>query len=324
MAKYLITGAAGFIGSALAHALLEQGESVRGIDNFATGRRENIADIAGRMDFREVDLLDMPRLAEACRGVDYVLHQAAIPSVPKSVADPLGSNRANVDGTVHLLIAARDAKVKRVVYAASSSAYGDTPTLPKHEAMTPNPISPYAVAKLAGELYMKSFYRVYGLETVSLRYFNIFGPRQDANSQYSAVLAKFITNMLAGAPPTIFGDGEQSRDFTFIDNAVQANLKACTAPAQQVAGEVFNVATGTRVTLNQTVEILRKLTGYSGKVEHAAERTGDIKHSLADISAARKGLGYEPRVDFEEGLRRTVAWYRQQLAGIEATASPQT
>ena len=321
MATYLITGVAGFIGSALAHALVEQGATVRGIDNFATGRRENIADLNGRFDFREVDLADLPAVADACRGVDYVLHQAAIPSVPKSVADPLGSNRANVDGTVHLLIAARDAKVKRVVYAASSSAYGDTPTLPKHEEMPPNPISPYAVAKLASEMYMKSFYRVYGLETVSLRYFNIFGPRQDPTSQYSAVLAKFITSMLEGKKPTIYGDGEQSRDFTYIDNCVQANLKAATASGKEVAGQVFNVATGARFTLNQTVEILRKLTGYTGKVDYAEERTGDIKHSLADVSRARKHFGYEPTVTFEEGLKRTVQWYRSQIAANQAATA---
>lgn len=319
MPTYLVTGVAGFIGSALAHTLIEGGATVRGIDNFATGKRENIADIMDRMDFREVDLADMPAVSDACRDADYVLHQAAIPSVPKSVADPVTSNRANVDGTVNLLVAARNAKVKRVVYAASSSAYGDTPTLPKHEDMTPNPISPYAVAKLAGELYMKSFHRVYGLETVCLRYFNIFGPRQDANSQYSAVLAKFITVMLENGKPTVFGDGEQSRDFTFIDNCVEANLLACTAPAAKVAGKVFNVATGTRFTLNQTIEILRGLTGYRGEVEYAAERAGDIKHSLADVAKARQGFGYDPKIGFEEGLKRTVAWYRA-MAGRQPDA----
>src|SRR5216683_4125241 len=236
MAKYLVTGAAGFIGSSLVRTLLERGEQVRGMDNFDTGRRENLTEVLNRMDLREADILDLDAMHKACSGVDYVLHQAAIPSVPKSVLDPLGSNRANVDGTVNVLVAARDAKVKRVVYAASSSAYGDTPTLPKHEAMPPNPISPYAVAKLASEYYMTSFYRCYGLETVSLRYFNIFGPRQDPSSPYSGVLAKFITQMLCGDRPTIFGDGEQSRDFTFIDNAVQANLLACEAPVSQAAG----------------------------------------------------------------------------------------
>ena len=312
MALHLITGIAGFIGSSIARALLERGEQVRGIDNLATGKRENIKEIADRIDFHEADLLDLDAMKEACHGVECVYHQAAIPSVPKSVLDPLGSNQANVDGTVNILIAARDAKVRRVVYAASSSAYGDTPTLPKREDMTPNPISPYAVAKLASEYYMVSFFRCYGLETVSLRYFNIFGPRQDPTSPYSGVLAKFITQMLRGEQPTIFGDGSQSRDFTYIDNAVSANLLAAQAPTAKVAGRVFNVATGTRVDLNQTFELLKKMTGYSGNVKYAAERGGDIKHSLADVTLATKALGYEPKVNFEEGLQRTVEWYRGQ------------
>src|ERR1700678_2123341 len=257
MALYLITGIGGFIGSSLAQELLRRGEQVRGIDNFSTGKRENLAQIRGQIDFRQVDILDLDALKSACLGVDYLLHQAAIPSVPKSVLDPIGSNRANVDGTVNVLVAARDARVNRVVYAASSSAYGDTPTLPKHERMTPDPISPYAVAKLASERYMISFYRCYSLETVSLRYFNIFGPRQDPSSPYSGVLAKFITQMLNGQQPTIFGDGEQSRDFTYIDNAVEANLLAYKAPADPVAGKVFNVATGQRVTLNETFQLLQ-------------------------------------------------------------------
>jgi UDP-glucose 4-epimerase len=244
--------------------------------------------------------------------VDYIFHEAAIPSVPKSVLDPLGSNRANIDGTVHLLIAARDAQVKRVVYAASSSAYGDTPTLPKHEAMLPNPNSPYAVAKLAGEYYMTSFYRCYGLETVSLRYFNIFGPRQDPSSPYSGVLAKFITQMLNGEQPTIFGDGAQSRDFTYIQNAVDANLLAIKAPASQAAGQIFNVATGKRADLNEAFQLLKKITGYAGDVKYAPSRSGDVKHSLADLSRTEKHLGYKPAIDFEEGLRRTVDWYREQ------------
>ncbi len=314
MANYLVTGVAGFIGSALARALIERGESVRGIDNFATGRRENIADILDRFDFRQADLLDLDAMHAACSGIDYVLHEAAIPSVPKSVADPYGSNRANVDGTVNLLIAARDAKVKRVIYAGSSSAYGDTPTLPKHEAMRPDPISPYAVAKLAGEFYMQSFFRCYGLETVVLRYFNVFGPRQDPTSAYSAVLAKFITLMLDGRQPTIYGDGEQSRDFTYIDNVIDANLKACNAPADACVGHVFNSACGRRVTLNETFGLLQDLTGFRGQSQYAGERAGDIKHSLADITAVRKALGYEPLVSFEEGLRRTVAWYREEMA----------
>jgi UDP-glucose 4-epimerase len=310
MALYLITGVGGFIGSSLAHELLQRGQQVRGVDNFSTGNRDNLTQILPQIDFRQADILDLNAMHQACSGVDYVLHQAAIPSVPKSVLDPIGSNRANVDGTVNVLVAARDAKVKRVVYAASSSAYGDTPTLPKHEAMTPDPISPYAVAKLASERYMISFFRCYGLETVSLRYFNIFGPRQDPSSPYSGVLAKFITQMLRGQQPTMFGDGEQSRDFTYIDNAVEANLLACTASATQAAGKVFNVATGRRVTLNETFKLLQPLTSYSGSATYAAERGGDIKHSLADISAAGQYLGYKPKVDFENGLRKTVDWYR--------------
>jgi nucleoside-diphosphate-sugar epimerase len=312
MAVYLITGIAGFIGSSLARELLRRGEQVRGVDNFSTGKGENLAQIMEQIDFREADLLDLDAMKRACAGVDYVLHQAAIPSVPKSVLDPIGSNRANVDGTVNLLVAARDANVKRVIYAASSSVYGDTPTLPKHERMTPNPISPYAVAKLASEHYMFSFYRCYGLETAALRYFNIFGPRQDPSSPYSGVLAKFITKMLAGRQPTIFGDGEQSRDFTYVDNAVEANLLACKAPAQQVAGKVFNVATGRRVTLNEAFKFLQPLTSYSGSPIYEAERGGDIKHSLADIFSAEQHLGYKPKVNFEDGLRQTVAWYRSQ------------
>src|ERR1700686_3913421 len=293
MAKYLVTGAAGFIGSSLVRALLERGDEVRGIDNFATGRRENLTEMLSRIDFRDAAILDLDAMHKACAGVDYVLPQAAIPSMPKSVLDPLGSNRANVDGTVNVLVAARDAKVKRVVYAASSSAYGDTPTLPKHEAMKPDPISPYAVAKLASEHYLISFYRCYGLETVSLRYFNIFGPRQDPSSPYSGVLAKFITQMLRGQQPTIFGDGEQSRDFTYIDNAVEANLLACKAPAAQVAGEKFNVATGRRGPLNETLKLLQGLTLFSGTPISSEDRGGNIKHSVADISAGLKHLGYK-------------------------------
>jgi len=310
MSTYLITGVAGFIGSSLARAVLEQGDKVRGVDNFATGKLENLQEILHQIDFREADILDLDAMNEACKGVDYVLHQAAIPSVPKSVLDPLGSNRANVDGTVNVLVAARDAKVKRVVYSDSSSAYGDTPTLPKHEEMAPHPLSPYAVAKLASEYYMVSFFRCYGLETVSLRYFNIFGPRQDPTSPYSGVLAKFIIQMLRGEQPTIFGDGEQSRDFTYIDNAVSANLLACKAPSQKVAGGVFNVATGRRVNLKETFRILKEFTGFQDEVKFGPERPGDVKHSLADISRAKKHLGYTPIVHFEEGLKKTVDWYR--------------
>ena len=311
MSTYLITGVAGFIGSALARGVIAQGDKVRGIDNLSTGKRENLAEISSQIELIEADLLDMNAVQSACRGVDYVLHEAAIPSVPRSVKDPLESNRANVDATVNLLIAARDAKVKRVVYAASSSAYGDTPTLPKHEAMPPDPISPYAVAKLASEFYMTSFWRCYGLETVSLRYFNIFGPRQDPSSPYSGVLARFISQMLKGEQPTIFGDGLQSRDFTYIENVVNANLLACKAPADQVAGRVFNVATATRIDLNQVFQTLKKITGYQGQIAYQPERAGDVKHSLADLTLAQKHLGYKPTVNFEEGLRRTVEWYRK-------------
>src|SRR5215831_3380722 len=319
MSLYLITGIAGFIGSSIARELLSRGERVRGIDNLSTGKRENIAEIMNRIDFRQSDITALDAMHEACAGVDFVLHQAAIPSVPKSVLDPLGSNRANVDGTVNILVAARDAKVKRVVYAASSSAYGDTPTLPKHEEMRPDPISPYAVAKLASENYMVSFYRCYGLETVCLRYFNIFGPRQDPSSPYSGVLAKFTTQMLKGEQPTIHGDGETSRDFTYIDNAVEANLLACKAPAQKAAGQMFNVATGRRVTLNETFRELQDLTGYKGQPKYGVVREGDVKHSLADISRAEAVLGYKPRVDFEEGLRRTVEWYRESGVGLQTS-----
>jgi UDP-glucose 4-epimerase len=312
MSLYLITGIAGFIGSTLARGVLAQGDRVRGIDNLSTGKRANLAEIKEQIDLREADLLDLKSVQEACQGVDYVLHEAAIPSVPRSVLDPLESNRANVDATANLLVAARDAKVKRVVYAASSSAYGDTPTLPKREDMLPSPISPYAVAKLTGEYYMTSFWRCYGLETVSLRYFNIFGPRQDPTSQYSGVLAKFITQMLKGEQPVIFGDGKQSRDFTFVENVVNANLLACRAPAGEVAGKVFNVATATRIDLNETFRVLKKLTAYNGEVKYEVERAGDVKHSLADLSLAEKHLGYTPTVGFEEGLRRTIEWYRGQ------------
>jgi len=319
MSLYLITGIGGFIGSSIARALLSRGEKVRGVDNFSTGNRDNIQEILDRIDFREADILDLGGMHQACVGVDFVLHQAAIPSVPKSVLDPLGSNRTNIDGTVNVLVAARDAKVKRVVYAASSSAYGDTPTMPKHEAMRPDPISPYAVAKLASEHYMISFYRCYGLETVCLRYFNIFGPHQDPSSPYSGVLAKFITQMLRGEQPTIFGDGEQSRDFTYIDNAVEANLLACKAFPDKVAGQVFNTATGRRVTLNETFKLLQGMTAYKGQPKYGPERGGDIKHSLADISSAEAALGYKARVDFEEGLRRTVEWYRESDVTLQTS-----
>jgi nucleoside-diphosphate-sugar epimerase len=316
MALYLITGIAGFIGSNLAHELLRRGQRVRGFDNFETGKRENLESLKDAIEFRELDMLDSKGVVEACRGVDYVLHQAAIPSVPRSVADPVGSHNANINGTLNVLIAARDAQVKRVIYAASSAAYGDIPTLPKHEDMLPAPISPYAVQKLSGELYMSSFHKVYGLETVSLRYFNVFGPRQDPTSQYSGVLAKFISQMLEGETSTIFGNGEQSRDFTYIDNVVNANLLACEAPKTNVSGRVFNVATGTRFSLNETFRILSRIIGYSEEPRYAPPRAGDVKHSLADISRTQAALGYQPTVDFENGLRRTIEWYKEETVPI--------
>jgi len=314
MAKYLITGVAGFIGSALARRLTEDGHSVRGIDNLITGKKENVAGVKG-LDFRQADILDAKAMADACRDVDFILHEAALGSVPRSVADPAGTNANNVEGTLTLLSAAREEaernkKKVRVVFAASSSAYGDTPTLPKREDMFPNPISPYAVTKLAGEFYMQCFWRVYGLETVSLRYFNIFGPRQDANSQYSAVMAKFITAMLRDERPTIYGDGTQSRDFTYVDNAVSANLLACTAPAEKVCGKVFNIACGGQVTLLQMTDALNRLLGTKLPPILGSERAGDIKHSFADISLAQKTFGYKPQVSFEEGLKKTIDWYR--------------
>src|SRR5437868_5646169 len=314
MAKYLITGVAGFIGSALAQRLIDDGHSFRGVDNVITGKKENLTGIKG-LDFRQTDILDPSAMADACSDIDFILHEAALGSVPRSVADPSTTNSNNVEGTLNVLSAARaeaerTKKKVRVVFAASSSAYGDTPTLPKREDMFPNPMSPYAVTKLAGEFYMQAFWRVYGLETVSLRYFNIFGPRQDADSQYSAVMAKFITAMLRGQRPTIFGDGTQSRDFTYIDNAVSANLLACAAPAEKVCGKTFNIACGGQVTLNQMVDVLNRLMGTRIDPIHGSERAGDIKHSFADVNLAKQAFGYKPLVGFEDGLKKTIAWYR--------------
>jgi UDP-glucose 4-epimerase len=314
LASYLVTGAAGFIGRSIAAALLARGETVRGIDNFITGKRSNLVGLEA-MEFIEGDLTNPAACAQACAGVEVVFHEAALASVPRSVADPVATNENCVTATLNVLVAARAAGVRRVVYAGSSSAYGDTPTLPKHEGMLPNPISPYAVAKLAGEHYMRVFARVYGLETVVLRYFNVFGPCQDPTSHYSGVLAIFCRRMLAGEQPTIFGDGEQSRDFTYIDNVVHANLLAAAAPAEKVSGQMMNAATGSRITLNETFELLCGLTGYRGKPAYAEGRAGDIRDSLADIGLARELLGYQPIVDFREGLRRTVEWYRTSAAG---------
>jgi nucleoside-diphosphate-sugar epimerase len=309
LTRYLITGAAGFIGRSIAAALLERGESVRGVDNFLTGKRCNLAGLEA-MEFIEGDLADSTTCARTCEGIDVVFHEAALASVPRSVADPVATNINCVSATLNVLVAAHNAGVRRVIYAGSSSAYGDTPTLPKHEEMKPNPISPYAVAKLAGENYLASFTRVYGLETVTLRYFNVFGPYQDPTSHYSGVLATFCRKMLKGEQPTIHGDGEQSRDFTYIDNVVHANLLAAEAQSEKVSGEVMNSATGTRVTLNETFRILRELTSFNGEPAYGPPRAGDVRHSQADIRKAEERMGYKPQVEFTEGLRRTVDWYR--------------
>lgn len=314
MPTYLVTGVAGFIGRSIASALLARGESVRGIDNFITGKRSNLVGLEA-MEFIEGDLADPTVCAKACAGVEIVFHEAALASVPRSVEDPAGTNRNCLDATLNLLIAAHDADVRRVIYAGSSSAYGDNPILPKHEEMLPNPISPYAAAKLAGEFYMSAFTRVYGLETVTLRYFNVFGPYQDPVSHYSGVLAIFCSRMLAGEELTIYGDGEQSRDFTYIDNVVEANLLAAAAPAEKVSGRVINTATGSRITLNDTFAILRSLTGYNGQPAYVPPRAGDVRDSLADIRLAGELLGYTPTVDFREGLRRTVEWYKSGGGG---------
>jgi UDP-glucose 4-epimerase len=309
LARYLVTGAAGFIGRSIAAALLARGETVRGIDSFIAGKRSNLVGLEA-MEFIEGDLANPAACAQACDGVEFVFHEAALASVPRSVDDPVATNVNCIDATLNVLVAAHAAGVRRVVYAGSSAAYGDAPTLPKVESMLPDPISPYAVAKLAGEHYLRCFTRVYGLETVVLRYFNVFGPYQDPTSHYSGVLAIFCRRMLSGDPITIYGDGEQSRDFTYIDNVVNANLLAAAAPAEKVSGRMMNLATGTRITLNEIFKILRELTGYQDQPTYAPTRAGDIRDSLADIRLAQELLGYKPTVDFREGLRRTVDWYR--------------
>lgn len=310
MALYLITGGAGFIGSNLAHALVARGDRVRVLDNFSTGRESNLRGLERSVEVRRGDVASLDDVLAAMQGVEYVLHQAALPSVPRSVEAPLETDRNNVYGTLCVLEAARRSGVRRVVYAASSSAYGETPTLPKVESMTPSPLSPYAVSKLAGEHYCQVFTHTYGLEAVALRYFNIFGPRQDPASHYAAVIPKFIGAALAGEAPIIYGDGEQSRDFCFIDNCIEANLLACTAPG--AAGQVFNVACGERTTLLDVVDLLSRIVGRKLAPRHLPVRAGDIKHSLADIAKARATLGYTAAVRFAEGLERTVAWTLKQ------------
>ncbi len=305
--KYLVTGGAGFIGSNIAIEILKRGDSVRIIDNFATGRKVNIEPILDRVELVDGDIRDFWTVSEAVEGIDYVLHQAALPSVPRSVKNPLTSNAVNINGTLNILEASRQAGVKRVVFACSSSIYGESEVLPKVETMPPSPLSPYAITKLAGEEYCKAYYRLFGLETVSLRYFNIFGPRQDPNSHYSAVIPLFIKAVLKDQQPVVYGDGEQSRDFTYIANAVAANLKACTSP--EAPGKCYNVACGKRFTLNQIMKMLGEIVGKKVTAKYVDARSGDIKHSLADIEAAKTDLGYSPDFDFKSGLDETFKWF---------------
>ena len=307
MAHYLVTGGAGFIGSHLAEELVRRGHQVRVADSLITGKRSNLDHIPG-VEFLEGDLAEMDVARKAVDGIEVVLHQAAIPSVPRSVTDPMTSHRANVDATLNMLLASRDAGVKRLVFAASSSAYGDTPTLPKHEEMPTNPLSPYALQKVIGEQYLQMFTRLYGLETVSIRYFNVFGPRQDPTSPYSGVISVFATALLENRPPTIFGNGEQTRDFTYIANVVNGVLRAAEAP--DASGQIINVATGGRISLNQLFEEMRTLIGADVRPNYAPTRAGDVRDSQAEITKARTILGYEPMVSFEDGLKNTLDWYR--------------
>jgi nucleoside-diphosphate-sugar epimerase len=314
MPSYLVTGGAGFIGSHLVEELRRRGERVRVADSLITGHKRNLADLD--VELLEGDLADIDVAKAAMRGVDIVLHQAAIPSVPRSVEDPVTSNRANIDATLNVLVAAREAGVKRVVYAGSSSAYGDTPTLPKREDMPTNPLSPYALQKLVGEQYMQMFTKLHGLETVTIRYFNVFGPRQDPSSPYSGVISLFAKHLLGNTSPTIFGDGEQTRDFTYVANVVDGVLRAVAAPG--ASGEVINVATGSRISLNRLFEEMRKITGSRATAQYGAARAGDVRDSQADISKAGALLGYQPLVTLEQGLRPTLDWYRSELARTPA------
>ena len=307
MAFYLVTGGAGFIGSHLTEELARRGDRVRVVDSLVTGKRRNLAHISG-VEFIEGDLVDLVVARRAVEGVDFVLHQAAIPSVPRSVEDPIASHRANVDATLNVLVAARDARVRRVVYAGSSSAYGNAPTLPKVETMPSAPLSPYALQKLVGEQYCRMFTQLYGLETVTTRYFNVFGPRQDPSSPYSGVISLFISSLCEGRQPTICGDGEQTRDFTYVANVVDGVLRACAASG--VSGEVINVATEGRISINGLFRAVRDLVGARVDPLHAAPRSGDVRDSQAGIEKARRLLGYEPIVGFDEGLKKTVEWYR--------------
>jgi UDP-N-acetylglucosamine/UDP-N-acetylgalactosamine 4-epimerase len=312
MASYLVTGGAGFIGSHIVDELLSRGERVRVLDNFATGKKENLAHCLDHIEMIEGDIRDLDTCRRACDGIEFVLHQAALGSVPRSIEDPLTTHEVNITGTVKMLLAARDAGAKRFVYAASSSTYGDHPGLPKVEDRIGNPLSPYAVTKYADELYAQVFGRCYGVETLGLRYFNVFGPRQDPYSQYAAVIPLFVSALMRGKAPTINGDGEQTRDFTYVANAVRANLLACTAPAEAV-GEVFNVACGERTSLLQVYAELQRLLGTEIRPVHGPPRAGDVRDSLADISKAKRLLGYEGEIRFHEGLLRSIEWYRENL-----------
>jgi len=311
MEKFLVTGGAGFIGSNIAAKLVSQGCFVRVVDNLLTGKKSNLANIIDKIEFIEADMGD-EEIARACmKDVDFCLHQGALPSVPRSVDDPAATHKHCLDATFTLLLAARDAGIKRFVYASSSSAYGDTPTFPKIETMQPQPLSPYAAAKLAGEYYAKVFYGVFGLETISLRYFNVFGPHQDPTSQYAAAIPAFVTAILKDKPPTVFGDGQQSRDFTYVDNVVEANLLA--ARAEHTAGEVVNIACGKAVTVNEVIDIINELLGKDIKPLYDAPRPGDVKHSLADITLAKKLIGFKPKISFRQGLEKAIEWYRDNL-----------
>ncbi len=311
MANCLVTGGAGFIGSHLAQRLVDRGDKVRVLDDFSSGKRANLEPIASRVELIEGDLRRPDDCRRACDGIEIVFHEGAVPSVPRSVADPVTSHQVNVDGTFNLLLAARDARCRRVVFAASSSAYGESPELPKRESARPDPLSPYALQKLAGEYYCRVFAECYGLETLSLRYFNVFGPRQDPTSQYSAAIPAFVTAVLRNEPPTVYGDGEQTRDFTYIDNVVHANLLAAAVP--HTRGEAVNVACGERVSVNRIIRQINDLLGRNVAPHYVDARPGDVKHSLADITLAKMIIGYEPVVTFEEGLRRAIDWYREHL-----------
>jgi nucleoside-diphosphate-sugar epimerase len=311
MTQYLVTGGAGFIGSHLVHRLVADGQKVRVLDNFATGKKANLADVMDKIELVEGDLRVPADCGRACKGVEIIFHEAALPSVPKSVADPLSTHDVNINGTFNILIAARDCGCRRLIYAASSSAYGDQLESPKRESMRPAPLSPYALHKLVGEYYLSVFHKCYSLETLALRYFNVFGPRQDPKSQYAAAIPAFVASILNDEPPTIYGDGEQTRDFTFIDNVVHGNMLAAKAP--KACGEAINVACAESVTINRTIQLINELLGKNVKPVYTDVRPGDVKHSLADITLARKIIGFEPIVSFADGLRQAIQWYRENL-----------